>query len=199
MRSQTVEGSLNQISSSASLANDWRDFHNRATTAFHAIAPREQLWSPNWELKHSSYNDTGLAAMEANFEAIFCGLDLPLALHFQDYLGQSVKFEFPFSYDYSEAFTCAGDSVPYLRLLQRVAAKCPRLREVKVNMEIAERLNGGLRGENNGANIVNANPSEIADRMRCYKEHGAPIGASWALPHWFGLMTYANQTVYAPY
>ena len=59
--------------------------------------------------------------MEANFEAIFCGLDLPLALHFQDYLGQSVKFEFPFSYDYSEAFTCAGDSVPYLRLLQRVA------------------------------------------------------------------------------
>ena len=76
-----------------------------------------------------------------------------------------------FSYDYSDAFTCAGDSVPYLRLLQRVAAKCPRLREVKVNMEMfAERLNGGLRGENNGANIVNANPSEIADRMRCYKQ-----------------------------
>ena len=56
MRSQTVEGSLNQISSSATLANDWRDFHNRATTAFHAIAPRDQLWSPNWELKHSSCN-----------------------------------------------------------------------------------------------------------------------------------------------
>ncbi len=46
---------------------------------------------------------------------------------------------------------------------------------------------------------MNANPFEIADRMQCYARHNAPIGASWAMPHWYGLMTYANQTVYAPY
>ena len=61
------------------------------------------------------------------------------------FLGQSVTFEFPFFYNYSTAFTCEGDSVPYYKLLQRVAAKCPKLREVKVNMEMfVERLNNGL-------------------------------------------------------
>ena len=90
--------------------------------------------------------------------------------------------------------------MPYYRLLKRVQAKCAKLREVKVNMELfAERLNHGERGENNGANIVNANPSEIGARMQCYAKHDAPIGACWALPHWYGLMSYANQTVYAPY
>ena len=61
------------------------------------------------------------------------------------FLGQSVSFEFPFFYNYSAAFTCEGDSVPYYQLLQRVRKKCPRLREVKVNMEMfVERLNNGL-------------------------------------------------------
>ena len=56
-----------------------------------------------------------------------------------------MTFEFPFFYNYSTAFTCEGDSVPYYKLLQRVAAKCPKLREVKVNMEMfVERLNNGL-------------------------------------------------------
>ncbi len=57
----------------------------------------------------------------------------------------------------------------------------------------------GAGGENNGANIVNANPSEIASRMSCYLENNLPIGACWALPHWYYLWTYANATVYAPY
>jgi hypothetical protein len=244
---QTVEGSLNEISSSSSSAADWLAFHNQAMAAFHAIKPAPQLWSPNWERKFGSYNKTALAAMEASFETLFCGLDLPLALHYQDYLGQSVTFEFPFHYNYSAAFTCEGDSVPYYQMLRRVQAKCSKLREVKVNMEMfAERLNNGHRsvlivhhfrvmreverqgkgmqsaprhafqlittvadyacshdlvcsGENAGANIVNANPSEIASRMACYTKHKAPIGCSWALPHWYGLMTYANETVYAPY
>jgi hypothetical protein len=63
----------------------------------------------------------------------------------------------------------------------------------------AERLEHGLHGENNGANIVNANPFEIAQRSSCYREYGLEVGACWALPHWFYLWTYANATVYAPY
>ena len=111
-----------------------------------------------------------------------------------------MSFEFPFFYNYTDAFTCVDDSVPYYHLMKRVQAKCPKLREVKVNMEMfAERLEHGNKGENSGANIVNANPSEIASRMQCYATHDAPIGASWALPHWYGLMAYTNQTVYAPY
>ena len=142
---QTVEGSLNQISGDPASATQWLDFHQQAMSAFHKIKPAEQLWSPNWQVKHSEYNASGLAVMEANFEKIFCGLDLPLALHFQDFLGQSVSFEFPFYYNYSGAFTCEDDSVPYYKLLKRVAAKCPKLREVKVNMEMfVERRNNGL-------------------------------------------------------
>lgn len=137
---QTVEGSLNQISGSAASAGQWLTFHNEAMSAFHKIKPAEQLWSPNWQVKHGEYSASGLAAMEANFETIFCGLDLPLALHFQDFLGQSVSFEFPFFFNYSAAFTCEGDSVPYYKLLKRVAAKCPKLREVKVNMVITQAI-----------------------------------------------------------
>lgn len=72
--------------------------------------------------------------------------------------------------------------------------------DLQVNMELfAERLNNGLHGENNGANIVNANPQEIALRRACYTGHGLSIGACWALPHWYYLWTYANATVYQPY
>lgn len=60
------------------------------------------------------------------------------------------------------------------------------LTHFQVNMEMfAERLQDGEHGENNGANIVNANPFEIAQRMTCYLEHNLAIGACWALPHWF--------------
>ena len=52
--------------------------------AFNNIKPAEQLWSPNWQIKYGEYNASAIAAMEANFETIFCGLDTPLALHFQD-------------------------------------------------------------------------------------------------------------------
>ena len=72
--------------------------------------------------------------------------------------------------------------------------------EVKVNVEMfAERLNNGLHGENNGANIVNANPQEIAERLACYARHSAPIGACWAMPHWYSIWTFANATVFNPY
>lgn len=81
---QTVEGSLNEISGDAASASDWLAFHREAMAAFHKIKPAQQLWSPNWEIKRGEYNASGLAAMEAHFETIFCGLDLPLALHFQD-------------------------------------------------------------------------------------------------------------------
>ena len=63
----------------------------------------------------------------------------------------------------------------------------------------AERLNHGERGEDAGANIVNADPSEIARRMACYAKHELPIGACWAINHWHDVFTFANQTVYAPY
>ena len=53
-----------------------------------------------------------------------------------------------------------------------------------------------LQGENNGANIVNANPWEIAQRMQCYAKHNAPIGASWAMPHWCGRKP-ADYLIYA--
>ena len=52
--------------------------------AFNKIKAAEQLWSPNWQVKYGQYNGSALAAMEAHFETIFCGLDTPLALHFQD-------------------------------------------------------------------------------------------------------------------
>jgi hypothetical protein len=63
----------------------------------------------------------------------------------------------------------------------------------------AERLNNGHKGEDAGANIVNADPAEVYRRMACYKQHELPIGASWAINHWHDLMTFANSTVYHPY
>lgn len=88
-------------------------------------------------------------------------------------------------------------------MLQKVQAYCPdKLREVKVNAELfAERLATGThsRGEDNGANIINADPHEVASRLACYARHNLEVGCSWAMNHWYSLWTYANATVYAPY
>jgi len=102
---------------------------------------------------------------------LFCGLESPLKVHPQDSLGQSAIFRFPFSYDYSDALTCRDDAIPYHQLMLRVKEACPMLEEVKINAEMfAERLEDGLRGENNGANIVNADPQEFFRRLSCYQE-----------------------------
>eukprot|EP01052_Picozoa_sp_SAG31_P009519 SAG31_NODE_501_length_14835_cov_11.191979_6_plen_238_part_00 len=236
------------------------------------------LWSP----VAGKFNgtDVSVAELETNLEQLFCNLSHPVKLHFQDYLGnnhvltiypmkykvashrfragQSVTFEFPFKYNYSAQYTCEGDTVPYLRLLQRVSHRCPNLQEVKVNMEVrcTEDYNSAavIRDLNflssfcrfcrlpvlhlwlsrcllnalttvcvaktmepivsnpscfllslssfftkTWTAVVNADPAEISRRMACYKRNDAPIGASWAMPHWYYLMTYSNATVYSPY
>ena len=168
--------------------------------ALHAVKPLEFLWSPsNGNVRP---NATGRVAEAAGLKALFCSLPYPVAVHFQDWLGQSVTFKFPFHYNYSSAFTCEDDTVPTMAMFADVQAACPHgLREVKVNAELfAERLSpSGQRGEDNGANIINADPHEVASRLACYEAHGFPVGCSWATPHWYSLMTYANATVYHPY
>eukprot|EP00911_Craspedida_sp_UC1_P002435 UC1_evm1s1814 len=174
-------------------------FLRESMTALHAVAPLPFLWSPsNGDI---TLNATARAAQEQALGDLFCGLEHPLALHFQDWLGQSVQFTFPFNYNYSNAFTCEADTVPTYNMLQRIVKRCPtRLTEAKVNVELfAERLNHGKKGEDNGANIVNADPREIAQRLDCYRRHKLEIGACWAVPHWFGIWSYANQTVWHPY
>ena len=137
---QTVEGSLNAIGSSSASAADWGKFYNDAFVALNKVKPLDMLWSPvagkaTWS---TANNGTGVAPpqLEANLESLFCNLSHPVKLHFQDYLGQSVSFEFPFHYNYTQQYSCEGDTVPYLQLLQRVSKRCPNLQEVKVNMEV---------------------------------------------------------------
>jgi len=50
-----------------------------------------------------------------------------------------------------------------------------------------------------GANIVNADPREVAARLACYTQHNLLLGASWAINHWYNLCSFANETVYHPY
>eukprot|EP01079_Euglenida_sp_SAG-EU17-18_P006712 gene6712-1200_t len=125
-----------------------------------AAAPKDFLWSP-------SNGDVSLTPSQRDdqfqgLERLFCNLPFPLAVHFQDWLGQSVSFEFPYFYNYTTAFTCEKDTVPTMQVLQRVHESCPaKLREFKVNAELfAERLNNGHRGEDGGADIINADPRE---------------------------------------
>lgn len=61
---------------------------------------------------------------------------------------------------------------------------------LKIRFGVAE----GAAGENNGAFILDADPREVGDRKRAY-EADAEIGLSWALPHWYDLMTFANGTM----
>lgn len=113
---------------------------------------------------------------QAGLEKLLCGLPHPVALHFQDWLGQSTTFKFPFEYNYSQQFSCEGDTLPTYQMLQRVRSKCPTgLREVKVNAELfAFSLSpDGQKGEDNGALVVNAGPHEVASRLKCYAEHQA--------------------------
>ena len=160
----------------------WNNFLSRSMEALHGVEPRfDFLWSPDAGGEH--LNATARAAEEAGLAEIICGLAVdgvdgersarplphPLALHFQDWLGQSVSFTFPYHYNYSSAFTCEDDTVPNYKMLTRVAARCPEvLREVKVNAELfAERLSrDGQRGEDNGALIVRGGHFDSGRRAR---------------------------------
>jgi hypothetical protein len=188
------------IASDPQLVSGWKALLPASMNALYAVKPMPFLWSPS-NGQHTP-NATERATEEAALEDILCSLPHPLALHFQDWLGQSVTFEFPFHYNYTNAFTCEKDTVPTFAMFTRIQQACPQqLREVKVNAELfAERLSpDGKRGEDNGANIINADPHEVYDRLQCYQRHSLPVGCSWAMPHWFSLMTYANATVYHPY
>eukprot|EP00040_Diaphanoeca_grandis_P040027 m.260986 g.260986 ORF g.260986 m.260986 type:complete len:365 (+) comp41024_c0_seq1:119-1213(+) len=195
----TTEGSVPEIGLSTTEAQIWGEFLSLSMNALHGVSPMEFLWSPS----NGDITPTPAQRVteEAGLKDMLCGLSHPLAIHFQDWLGQSVSFEFPFYYNYSVAFTCEKDTVPTVAMLHRIQATCPdNLREVKVNAELfAERLNHGQHGEDDGANIINADPREVATRLACYKHHNLPVGCSWAMPHWYSLMTYANATVYSPY
>lgn len=194
---------MDGIGLSATLSAQMADYLRECIQALYAVRPGlPLLWSPAFGTPYSSHNASQLQAMEDNLVSLFCALPQPIRLHPQDCLGQTVSFEFPFFFNYTNAFTCEGNSVPYYALLERVRARCPHgISEVKMNMEMfVERLSpSGQRGEDSGANIVNANPYEIAQRMQCYQKHSLPIGVSWAMPHWHDLFTFANSTVYAPY
>lgn len=197
----TEEVSLTDVGSDASVGPSVVDFLDKTMSALKAVKDLPVLWSPVMNNHFHSYNSSALASLTSNLENIFCELRHPLRLHFQDYLGQSVRFYFPMHWDYSNAYTCEEDSVPWLRLLENVGKKCPNLSEVKINAEMfAERWSdSGEKGENNGANIVNADPREVFERLSCYQRLSAPVGVCWALPHWYSLWTFANATVYSPY
>lgn len=198
----TEEGSLPQIGLNPEVRNANMDYISTAMKALKMVRPLPFLWSPsNGDITPA--NTSQWMEEETGLREIFCNLPsgYPLALHFQDWLGQSVSFEFPFNYNYSQAFTCTRNTVPTVRMLERVQNSCPdKLVEVKVNVEFfAERLNDGMHGEDNGANIVNANPAEIASRLDCYRRNNLAIGACWAISHWYSIFTFANETVYHPY
>ena len=114
---------------------DMADFINKTTTAFHSLRPLPTLWSPAITRGRASYTPTSFEAFQANLVSLFSALDLPIKLHFQDFLGQSVTFKFPFFYNYSVALTCDGDTVPYYNMLQTVALQAPKLEEVKVTID----------------------------------------------------------------
>ena len=196
----TSEGSVPGIGLNPAEQTRWIGYLSQTQQALYAVKPLEFLWSPsNGNIRP---NATQLVTEEAGLTHVFCSLPHATAIHFQDWLGQSVTFEFPFHYNYSAAFTCELDTVPTMAMLGRVQAACPHgLREVKVNAELfAERLSpAGQRGEDNGADIINADPHEVATRLACYAAHGFPVGCSWAINHWYYLNTYANATVYHPY
>ena len=197
----TDEGNMVSMGTDNATAAVYGAYVAESMEALTAVRPLPFLWSPY--NGHAPVNASTRARQRAGLERMLCALPHPLAIHFQDCLGQSVSFDFPFSYNYSVALTCEGDTVPTYELLRQVQSACPDvLREVKVNAELfAERLapGTGSRGEDNGANIVNADPREVADRLACYERHGVPVGACWAINHWHSLWSYANATVYAPY
>jgi len=197
----TDEGNLVTMGTDEATAAKYGAFVGESMEALTAVRPLPFLWSPY--NGHGTVNASTRALQKEGLEKMLCKLPHPLAMHFQDCLGQSVSFDFPFSYNYSAALTCEGDTVPTYQLLRDVQAACPHvLREVKVNAELfAERLapGTGSRGEDNGANIVNADPREVASRLACYEQHGVPVGACWALNHWHSLWSFANSTVYSPY
>ena len=196
----TSEGSVSSIGLSAAEQSSWGRYLNESMDALHAVDPALTfLWSPS----NGGITPTPAQRVqeEAGLTSMLCHLSHPIAVHFQDWLGQSVSFEFPFYYNYSVAFTVEKDTAPTYALLQRIHKACPsKLREVKVNAELfAERLNHGQHGEDNGANIVNADPREVATRLSLYKKGAMDVGCCWAINHWWSLMTYANATVYSPY
>lgn len=104
--------------------------------------------------------------LEPLLEKLFCSknLTVPVAIHFQDHVGVTSTFQckcvfllgnhcsrllggptpqfewpltgnlpVPFYYNYTMT---SDDALGYYRVLKRVSAKCPMLREVKVNMEM---------------------------------------------------------------
>lgn len=80
-------------------------------------------------------------------------------------------------------------------------SRCPMLIEVKANAELfAEKLSpDGRKGENNGALILNANPTEVSARLSCYETNQVDVGVCWAMPHWFAIWSFLNNTIFQPY
>ena len=197
----TQEGSLTTVGMKPAYTTGMHYFIAETMKALSSVrSGLKFLWSPS----NGGFTPTPAqrAVEEAGLTTLLCDLPHPLALHFQDWLGQSVTFEFPYYYNYSNAFTCEKDTVPTMEMLRRVSASCPTsLREVKVNAEMfVERHTAtGMAGEDNGAYIVNADPRELASRLACYKQHNLEVGASWAINHWHSLLSYANTTVYTHY
>ena len=51
------------------------------------------------------------------------------------------------------------------------------------------------RSEGNGAFILSAPPMNVAQRLSCYQKNNVPVGACWALPHWYDVYSYMNHTM----
>ena len=159
----TDEGSLPYIGINPRANQYMAEYLALSMQSLYAVKEMDFLWSPsNGDF---SPNVTQRQSELTGLKHMLCGLPHPLGIHFQDYLGQSVSFQFPFFYNYSQAFTCERDTLATYNMLKQIQQSCPdKLREVKVNAELfAERLATGThsRGEDNGANIINADPREV--------------------------------------
>ena len=118
--------------STSHLSIDFADFLNKTMAALRALRPLPILWSPAVTQPFSSYPPQSLKNFKGNLLTLFSHISFPIRVHFQDFLGQSVSFKFPFYYNYTGAFTCEGDTMPYYFLLKEVSAAEPNLEEVKV-------------------------------------------------------------------
>lgn len=78
---------------------------------------RPFLWSPS-NGPHVAPGDR--TRQQEGLEQLFCSLgNHELAVHFQDYLGQSVSFEFPFHYNYTGQMECEADTLETYAMLKR--------------------------------------------------------------------------------
>ena len=108
----TNEGSLQEAGLLPDHTARYAVFLRETMAALSAVRGLPFLWSPTagWVTVPPSQR----AAQRAGIQKLFCNSSLghPLSVHFQDYVGQTVGFTFPFHYNYTGAFSCTRDTAP---------------------------------------------------------------------------------------